>query len=290
MPLETAIWSSVQLAFNSVSGCFRHLRPHVWLGAELRGRQFFGPAETSGALGVRLLVRELPLDLRLSLDGRLAFGAVAGALSTALRTRLALSSGIGIAPSVIWVPTLAARLQTFSADAASVRPGDARDPWLVSPYGERHRFGLEVRSSLIARPFSNHVLSLAPSVLTNEVPSSVDRASLRLTWSMIDPFSHLAPELRLSYESSYRFSDDDRAEPYLRHRFAARVRGGLFAGRALRFQGFVSATHFLSPVGANEFLILGGVEGLFGNRGVEDLFVDRQDFESIIAGHRPSVR
>ncbi|NPC77688.1 hypothetical protein HPC49_05395 [Pyxidicoccus fallax] len=260
------------------------VKERAWLRFQPEARYPMNQPTVFGAT-TGLYVRELPLDLRLNVQGAFFTQSVEETLRWSARGRLSVDRWVGLSPDLGLVPGLGLALETNQG--GSVVDLSRYDQSVYWRYGKDHPRRLTPRLALRWQPFQDHVGTFGTYATTNADLGSLDQAGGQARWEALLGGPLRGTRAELGYELSYRFQDEHRSEAYLRHRLAGRMDWNVWVGSGSRLMLFAEDRVLLSdPFGLQNVFSLGARWDWMGGRGLRDITPPEEEFEELLDAGR----
>ncbi len=256
----------------------------AWLRFQPEARYPVGQSTVFGAT-TGLYLKQLPMDLRLSLQGAFFTQSVESSLRWSARGRAAVDRYVRLSPDLGLVPGLGLALET-SHGGSAVDAG-RYDQSVYWRYGEDHPRRLMPKLALRWQPFQDHVGTVGTFATTNADLGSLDHAGGQARWAALLGGPLRGTRAELGYELSYRLRDEHRSEGYLRHRVAGRLDWNVWVGSGSRLMLFAEDRVLMSdPFGLQNVFSLGARWDWTGGRGLRDITPPEEEFEELLDAGR----
>ncbi|MBZ4422744.1 hypothetical protein [Myxococcus sp. RHSTA-1-4] len=260
------------------------VKERAWLRFQPEARYPAGQPTVFGATSA-LYLRQLPLDLRLHVQGSLFGQSVEDVLRWSARGRASVDRWVRLSPDLGLVPGLGLALET-SHGGSAVDPA-RYDQGVYWRYGEDHPRRLMPRLALRWQPFQDHVGTVGTFATTNADLGSLDHAGGLVRWAALLGGPLRGTRAELGYELSYRFQDEHRSEAYPRHRVAGRLDWNVWMGTGSRLMLYAEDRALLSgPFGLQNVFSLGARWDWMGSRGLRDITPPEEEFEELLDAGR----
>jgi hypothetical protein len=201
-----------ELRFELATQMRARIRRTSWLG-ELRGRQVGTLRPTTRA---RLVgdFDQLPGGLGAHVDFGGGLQITPDATAWRFDASAQLDRAFRLNHWLTLVPDIGLRTGLLGPDPV---PGDL-DPWVAGLYRRDHPSQWVARTTLRGRPFADQLGLVRVEARSNSDLTSLDLVGATLSWrGLIELVPLRGPVWTASYHPTYRFSDDDRSNGYLRH-------------------------------------------------------------------------
>ncbi|RKH40212.1 hypothetical protein [Corallococcus sicarius] len=253
----------------------------AWLRFTPEARYPLGQSAVLGGTAAVYLT-QLPLDLRLAVQGSVFTQTLDGAMRWSARGRVSADRFVRLSPDLGLIPGLGLTLESMQGGGAvDATRYDQSVYWL---YGKDHPRRLAPRLSLRWQPFQDHVGTLGVSATSNANLYTVDNAGGYASWAALLGGKLKGTRAELGYGMSQRFQDDHRTTAYLRHRVSGRVDWNVWMGRnGNRLMLYAEDRVFLSgPYGTQNLFSLGARWDWTGGRGLRDVTPTEEEFEELL--------